>query len=59
MAQLSKKTGRPNKKITGVALDPDVWDYVHQLAHSLDRSVSWVVNNMIREAMKEQMEDAR
>ncbi len=56
MAQLSHKTGRPKKKITGVGLDPDVWDYLQQLAHALNQSVSWVINEMVREEMRRNQE---
>jgi len=37
---------KPKKKISGIAMDPDVYDRVDAVAHKLDRSRSWVVEHL-------------
>jgi predicted transcriptional regulator len=46
MAQASDKQ---KKKVSGVALDPDVIEYLDQLAAQQDRSRSWIVNALAKE----------
>lgn len=46
MSQISEKQ---KKKVSGVALDPEVIEYLDSLAAKQDRSRSWIVNSLAKD----------
>lgn len=46
------KSDKAKKKISGIAMDPEVYDRVDAVAFQLDRSRSWVVEHLCREGLK-------
>lgn len=43
---------KEKKKVSGIAMDPEVYELIDQAAHKLDRSRSWVVEHLCREGLK-------
>ena len=45
------------KKIrTTLTIDPEVYKYYEKLAEEQDRSLSWIINNVLKEQMKKEWE---
>lgn len=41
-----------NKIRTTLTIDPEVYEYYEKLAKDQDRSLSWIINNLLKEQMK-------
>ena len=51
--KLSKKTGKWIKFKTSVTMDPDLLDRLQVVADREDRSISWVIEQMVIRALDE------